>query len=114
VGFEFGCYCADYTDGSPSPKAIKADPRFALEDRPWAGFLRFMPDGKAFAYGILEHSVGNIWVQPLDGSASRPLTNFTAEEIRDFNWSPDGSQLAVVRGHTESDVVLLRPGSNAK
>jgi serine/threonine protein kinase/Tol biopolymer transport system component len=96
------------TDGSPSPRAINADPRFGLEDRPWAGFLRFMPDGKAFAYGISDNSVGNIWVQPLDGSAPRALTNFTSEEIRDFNWSADGKELAVVRGHTDSDVVLLR------
>ena len=98
------------TDGSPSPGAIDADPRFGLEDRPWAGFLRFMPDGKAFAYGIFDNSVGNIWVQPLDGSAPRALTNFTSEEIRDFNWSADGKELAVVRGHTDSDVVLLRAG----
>jgi Tol biopolymer transport system component len=96
------------TDGSPSPRAINADPRFGLEDRPWAGFLRFMPDGKAFAYGISDNSVGNIWVQPLDGSAPRALTNFTSEEIRDFNWSADGKKLAAVRGHTDSDVVLLR------
>ena len=96
------------TDGSPSPRAINADPRFGLEDRPWAGFLRFMPDGKAFAYGISDNSVGNIWVQPLDGSSPRALTNFTSEEIRDFNWSADGKKLAAVRGHTDSDVVLLR------
>ncbi len=97
------------TDGSAA-KALDADPRFGLEDRPWAGFLRFMPDGKAFAYGIFENSVGNIWVQPLDGSPAKPLTHFTAEEIRDFNWSPDGKQLAVVRGHTDSDVFLLHIG----
>ena len=38
-------------------------------------------------------------------SASR--TNFTSEEIRDFNWSADGKQLAIMRGHADSDVVLL-------
>jgi Tol biopolymer transport system component len=67
-----------------------------------------MPDGKAFAYGIFDNSVSNIWVQPLDRSAPRALTNFTSEEVRDFNWSADGKELAVVRGHTDSDVVLLR------
>ena len=97
------------TDGSTA-RSIDADPRFGLEDRPFAGFLRFMPDGKAFAYGVFEKSVGNIWVQPLDGSAPKALTNFTAEEIRDFNWSADGKELAVVRGHTESDVFLLHVG----
>lgn len=98
------------TDGSTPPRAIDADPRFALEDRPFAGFLRFTPDGKAFSYGVFENSVGNIWVQPLDGSAPRPLTHFTSEEIRDFDWSPDGKRLAIVRGHTDSDVVLLHQG----
>ena len=95
------------TDGSPSPKAMNADPRFALEDRPWAGFLRF-PDRRSYAYGIFENSVGNIWIQPLDGSAPKALSNFASEEIRDFNWSADGKQLVIVRGHTDSDVVLLR------
>lgn len=98
------------TDGSTAPKAIDADPRFALEDRPFAGFLRFMPDGKAFSYGVFENSVSNIWVQPLDGAAPRALTHFTSEEIRDFEWSPDGKRLAVVRGHTDTDVVLLHAG----
>ena len=96
------------TDGSVPPRAIDADPRFALEDRPWAGMLRFMPDGKAYAYAVFENSVGNIWVQPLDGSPPKALTNFTSEEIRDFNWSADGKHLAIVRGHTDSGVVLLR------
>jgi Tol biopolymer transport system component len=96
------------TDGSLPPRAIDVDPRFALEDRPWAGLLRFMPDGKAYAYGVFDKSVGNIWVQPLDGSPPWALTNFTSEEIRDFNWSADGKQLAIVRGHTDSGVVLLR------
>ncbi|MGB8784967.1 MAG: protein kinase domain-containing protein [Terriglobales bacterium] len=98
------------TDGSVPPRTIDADPRFALEDRPFAGFLRFMPNGKAFSYGVFENSVGNIWVQQLDGSAPRALTHFSSEEIRDFDWSPDGKRLAVVRGHTDSDVVLLHAG----
>ena len=53
------------TDGSNPPEPIDADPRFGREDRPFAGLLRFMPDGKGYAYGILEDSVSNIWVQPL-------------------------------------------------
>jgi hypothetical protein len=31
-----------------------------------------------------------------------------AEHIWDYHWSPDGSRLAMVRGHTDSDVVLMR------
>jgi len=38
----------------------------------------------------------------------KALTDFKTEHIYDFHWSFDGKQLAIVRGHTESDVVLLR------
>ncbi len=99
------------TDGSTPPEPIDADPRFGREDRPYAGLLRFMPDGKGYAYGVLEDSVSNIWVQPLDRSAARPLTHFTSEMIRDFEWSPDGKNLIVVRGHNDSAVVLLHTGT---
>jgi hypothetical protein len=47
-------------------------------------------------------------LQPLDGSKGHAITNFKSERIRDFHWSFDGKQLAMVRGHTDSDVILLR------
>ncbi len=99
------------TDRSTPPEPIDADPRFGREDRPFAGLLRFMPDGKGYAYGVLEDSVSNIWVQPLDRSAARPLTHFTSDVIRDFEWSPDGKNLIAVRGHNDSAVVLLHTGA---
>jgi len=70
--------------------------------------LQFTPDGKALAYTILENGVDNIWVQPLDGSPGRKISDFNAERIRDFHWSPDGKNLGVLRVHTDSDVVLLQ------
>jgi serine/threonine protein kinase/Tol biopolymer transport system component len=68
----------------------------------------FTPSGNALAYPIVEKGAANIWVQPLDGSAGRQLTHFTSDKIGQFAWSPDGKRLAVFRGHTSSDVVLLR------
>ena len=76
------------TDGSTPPEPIDADPRFGREDRPYAGLLRFMPDGKGYAYGVLEDSVSNIWMQPLDRSAARPLTHFTSEDDSRFRVVP--------------------------
>jgi Tol biopolymer transport system component len=50
----------------------------------------------------------NIWVQPLDGTPMRQLTQFNDDRtIVDFSWSPDGRKLAVTRASTLSDVVLL-------
>ena len=36
------------------------------------------------------------------------LTGFKSEFIRDFDYSYDGKRLAIIRGHRESDVVLIR------
>ena len=89
-----------------SPLLIQPDPRIAT-----AGFtdtMTFTPDGKSVAYIIRNRGVDNIFVQPLDGSPGRQITNFTSENIAQFQWSPDGKALAVARSHNTSDVVLLR------
>jgi eukaryotic-like serine/threonine-protein kinase len=70
--------------------------------------IRFMPDGKAVAYGVEDKGVDNIWVQPLDSSKGRQLTKFTSQRIGGFAWSPDGKSLAVARSQSTSDVILLR------
>ena len=83
------------------PQLIDPDPRIG-------GSLSFSPDGKALSYMIRENGVENLWLQPLDGSARRKITNFPAARVAVFHWSPDGKMLGMVRAHTESDVVLLR------
>jgi eukaryotic-like serine/threonine-protein kinase len=84
----------------PQSRLIDPDPRIK-------GHLSFTPDGKALVYSILAGGVENLWLQPLDGSARRQITNFPAELIGSFQWSPDGKSMAMIRYHTESDVVLL-------
>jgi Tol biopolymer transport system component len=75
---------------------------------PVDGTLRFSPDGKSLVYATREQDTDNLWLQPLDGSPGKQLTNFKSEQITDFRWSFDGSKLGMVRGHTDSDVVLLQ------
>jgi len=70
--------------------------------------ISFAPAGNAIVYKVREKGIDNLWVQPLDGSAYKQLTHFTAERIVRFAFSPDGSQIAIERGHNESDAVLLR------
>src|SRR5438105_1227943 len=70
--------------------------------------FRFAADGQNVVYNVREKGVDNLWVQPLDRSPYRQLTHFTSEKISQFAFSPDGVQLAIQRGHTESDAVLLR------
>ena len=59
-------------------------------------------------YPFRDQDAENLWLQPLDGSPGKQITNFKAEQIMDFHWSLDGSKLGMVRGHTDSDVVLLQ------
>jgi len=76
-------------------------------EHPRSGHLRFSPDGKAIVYSVRTAGVDNLWSQPLDGSKGKQITDFPAEHIVDFHWSFDGKQLGLIRGHTDSDVVLI-------
>ena len=75
---------------------------------PRSGPIRFSHDGKAVIYPVRSGATDNLWLQPLDGSSGRQITNFTAEQILDFHYSFDGSKLGLIRGHTDSDAVLIR------
>ncbi len=82
-------------------------------ERPRFGLLHFSRDGKAVVYPTRANGVDNLWLQPLDGSKGRQITDFTSERIFDFHWSFDGKQLALVRGHTDADVVLIRDSKSS-
>ncbi len=84
------------------------NPKVLDFERPRFGILRFSVDGRAIVYPTRENGIDNLWLQPLDGSKGRYITDFKSERIYDFHWSFDGKQLATVRGHTDSDVVLIR------
>jgi Tol biopolymer transport system component len=70
--------------------------------------IQYSSDGKALEYAVRENGVDNIWRQPLDGSVGKWETEFKSEHIGQFRWSPDSKRLAMVRGHTDADVVLIR------
>jgi len=70
--------------------------------------LRWSASGTAFQYAITRDGAGNIWEQPVAGGPPRQLTHFPpGEDVRGFAWSPDGKQLAVVRGHVKRNVVVI-------
>jgi Tol biopolymer transport system component len=70
---------------------------------------RWMPDSKALAY-VDANTESDLWIQPLDGGAPRPLTRFAPDgnQIWDFDWDAAGQRLAVARGKTSTDIVLYR------
>ena len=65
------------------------------------------PDGKALQFVVLNKHVGNVWRQPLSGAPAAQVTNFNTGRLVTFAWSQDGRQLAMVRGKTTHDIVLI-------
>ena len=66
------------------------------------------PDGRAIAYVDPRDTVSNVVARPIDGGAVKQLTNFKADRTFSFDWSRDGSQLALSRGTQGSDVILIK------
>jgi len=125
LGFDIspdGKLAAFPTAASPgSPKVVLAllpvdspqNPRLLALQRPFQvtplpNSPRFTHDGRAVVYSFHDKDTDNLWLQPLDGSPGKQITNFKSEFIADFHWSFDGSRLGLIRGHTDSDVVLIR------
>jgi Tol biopolymer transport system component len=72
-----------------------------------ATWFRWAPEGKAMDYSLTRGGVSNIWRQPLAGGPPKQITNFKSEQIFSFSWSRDGKQLALARGTTSRDVILI-------
>jgi Tol biopolymer transport system component len=70
------------------------------------GRIRWTPDGQALTFSLSQDEVSNIWIQPLAGGAARQLTYFEADDIRDFDWTPD-NRLILARGPENQDIVLI-------
>ncbi len=103
------------TENSPQKIGIlPADggaPIKLLEISPTATFtyppFQWSRDQNSLVYVETRNGVSNLWSHPLDGSASKQLTNFQSDQIFSFAWSPDDSQLALSRGTSTSDVILI-------
>ncbi len=89
-------------DAGSNPQVQFLDPDPRIGNAP-----HFTPDGKALVYPVREKGTENLWLHPLDGSPGHRITNFPADMIQTFQFSPDGKTLGVMRTHIESDIVLL-------
>ena len=76
---------------------------------PAASDLSFTPDGAAITYLARKGGAVSRHIYPLDGSPPR-VTAASNDDVGGVV-SPDGSQIAFLRGRTDSDVVLVRDGA---
>ena len=71
------------------------------------GALDWAPDGRAYEEVRRTDAGSNLWRVPLDGSAPTQVTRFDRDEVYVFKRSRDGRRLALSRGTTSSDVVMM-------
>ena len=91
---------------SPDGRAVRT---FRPQQLPLLNMgARWTPDGKALAYIAKQRSVGNIWLQPFDGSPPRQLTDFSSGEIYNFAYTADGQRIILARGHPTRDALLMK------
>jgi serine/threonine protein kinase/Tol biopolymer transport system component len=86
--------------GSPA-KPLTIDPRWSLSG--W----HISPDGRSIVYPIVERGQWALVAQPFTPGPTHALTEIAPPRIADFGWSPDGSQLVVLRKQSVSNVVLV-------
>lgn len=69
--------------------------------------LHWTGDSRSVAYIDTKNGVSNIVAQPLDGGATKQLTDFKSDRILWFDISRDGKHIAFARGTINNDVVLI-------
>lgn len=70
-------------------------------------FLHWTPDGSGLVYAITEDGKENVWLQPIDGSKARQLTNFKTDYVLEFAWAREGKDLVFINSNVSFDVVLF-------
>jgi Tol biopolymer transport system component len=81
--------------------------KFYDAPQPAYELLRWTPDGRALTYVVTNAGVSNIWLQPIDKSRPRQITNFKEDQIFRMAWSRDGKNLAIDRGVTINNIILI-------
>ncbi len=73
--------------------------------------LEWTRDGSAITYSTINADQSEIYTQPLSGGPPKLLGRFPGERIFSFDWSADGSMIAVVHGKIITDAVMIRSES---
>jgi Tol biopolymer transport system component len=69
--------------------------------------VQWISNGRALSYINTIKGISNIWSYELDTGVTKQLTDFKADQIFSYAWSPDHKQLASLRGTAVSDVAII-------
>jgi Tol biopolymer transport system component len=89
-------------DGGEPLKAFEMPPSVFVDASP-----KWTPDGRGITFIDIHGSSRDLWVQPFDGGAPKRLTDFKENAIYRREWTRDGKQVAIVRGESSSDAVMI-------
>jgi eukaryotic-like serine/threonine-protein kinase len=73
----------------------------------WTMGAHWTPDGSAITYVDKRGSITNLWSQPFAGGPARELRDYKGEDILHWEWTRDGRRVAIVRGSSRSDAVMI-------
>lgn len=71
------------------------------------------PDSRSLTISTNRAGTQNLWRQPIDGSAAKPITDFKSGKIMNYAWTSDGRELLIARGNTNNDLILIRDGDKS-
>lgn len=94
---------------------VKTFPEFRLlhefevnSNNPTPPKIVWTDNEKTLVYAISDESlIGNLMRQEISGGPPQKQTNFTSSLIFDFDYSRDGTQLGIVSGSWNHDIVLI-------
>ena len=72
-----------------------------------SGLMQYSSDGKSIYYPITDKGVSNLIRQPLDGGPGTPVTDFKELDIHGYAFDWAIKKLAITRGKSNSDIVLI-------
>lgn len=76
-----------------------------------SGYIRFAPDGQSIYYPVNQKGVANLMRQSINGGDPLALTKFNDLLIYGYDFDWKSHKLVVSRGHTNSDLVLIKQQS---
>jgi serine/threonine protein kinase/sugar lactone lactonase YvrE len=76
------------------------------------GQFRWARDGRSLIYLQNVAGVSNLWSQALAGGSPKQVTNFSSDQIFDFDITADGKQFVCSRGNISTDVILIKDTGN--
>jgi serine/threonine protein kinase/sugar lactone lactonase YvrE len=89
-------------EGGAPVKTFDVPPTVEVDMTP-----KWTPDAKGITYVDRRGGIGNLWLQPIDGGAPKQITDFKQNGIYRREWTPDGKQVAIVRGEGNSDAIMI-------